>query len=143
MSFEGSGARADYSDLRVKHLELVQSVISRMSGQSGAIKRLAVIFAAAAISFAKVASAPSVFWLAAGLVLVLGLLDAQYLRIERAFRDLYDEVRSEDPARRPDFRLDPPKDGRRFLKAVCSWPVLGLYGILMLFLVVLPLLVEV
>ena len=127
----------DHTGERIKHLELIQDVIARMSGNTATIKRYAVIITAAAISFAKAASTPVILVFTAAIVLIFALLDARYLRLERCFRDLYDEVRKEPSEQRPDFRLSPPANGRTMLQAAWSWSVAGLYAALVLFMLAL------
>jgi len=78
---------------KLKHLEICQSVISRMAGNSFFLKGWSVtlivgLFALAAqganVRFVYVAYIPTLlFW----------LLDAYYLRQERLFRKLYDQIR--------------------------------------------------
>ncbi len=78
---------------RIRHLELIQSAISRMANNSFLLKGwsitlVAALFALAAkdsrVSFAVLALFPSLsFW----------GLDAYYLRQERLYRALYDAIR--------------------------------------------------
>jgi hypothetical protein len=76
-----------------KHLDFIQSAIGRMAGNSFQMKSWNVALASAAIGFAaskdshhraaSLAIVPSlVFW----------FLDAYYLQLERAFRDLYEKA---------------------------------------------------
>ncbi len=79
---------------RVKHLEMIQAIVTRMAGNSFLVKGWTVTVVAALVAvaaketeirFALVALIPAVsFW----------GLDAYYLRYERLFRRLYDGVRS-------------------------------------------------
>jgi hypothetical protein len=67
-----------------------------------------------------------------------------YLRQERWFRALYDEVRGEPSERAPDFRIAPDATIRgkeSFLAAVASWSTAFLYGPLILFLVLVAVVV--
>lgn len=131
---------ADYSELRVKHLELVQDVIARMSGNSATIKRYSLVVAAVAISTSSVLGKPLVLPFTAGLILVFAFLDARYLRIERCYRDLYDAVRGEPPEQRPDFRLTPLSESMAahpIMRLMISWSVAGLYLGMVLFMLTL------
>jgi hypothetical protein len=89
----------DYGDLepeRLTHLELIQTTIARLAGNSFLVKGWAITVAGAFFGFAlnshstRLAVAASIptaaFW----------LLDAYFLHAERLFRALYDEVRSKD-----------------------------------------------
>lgn len=126
----------DYTDLRIKHLEMIQGVIARMSSSSGTIKRYAVVIAAAAISFGKFAGSSAILLAAAVIVVVFALLDARYLRLERSFRDLFNDVRVEPVHTRPDFRLTPDSNGHGLLEVLQSWSVVGLYLALVVFMFV-------
>jgi len=76
-----------------KHLEFIQSTISRMAGNSFQMKSWNVALATAAIGFAAAKdSHPKAAMLALVPSFVFWLLDAYYLRLERAFRNLYDEA---------------------------------------------------
>lgn len=139
----GEAQKANYTELRVKHLELVQGVIARMSSNSATIKRYTMVVAAAAISVSSVLGNPLVLPFTAGLILVFAFLDARYLRIERCYRDLYDVVRSEPSEQCPDFRLTPPSanaTAHPIMKLLVSWSVAGLYLAMLLFMFTLTLL---
>jgi hypothetical protein len=79
---------------RVKHLEMIQAIVTRMAGNSFLVKGWTVTVAAALVAvaakdsearFALVALLPALsFW----------GLDAYYLRYERLFRQLYEGVRT-------------------------------------------------
>jgi hypothetical protein len=78
---------------RVKYLEMIQAIVTRMAGNSFLVKGWTVTIVAALIAvaakeaevrFALVALLPAFpFW----------GLDAYYLRYERLFRELYNDVR--------------------------------------------------
>ena len=88
---------------RIKHLELIQNVIGRLGNDAFLVKGWAVtvegVFLGLAVQnhasgLAVVALIPSLaFW----------GLDTYFLRSERLFRALYDEVRKQSPAVEPFF----------------------------------------
>jgi hypothetical protein len=81
-------------DHRVKHLEMIQTVVSRLASHSFLVKGWAVTVAAVFFGLA-VNSANG--WLAlASMVPTLAFwgLDTYFLRSERLFRALYDRVRT-------------------------------------------------
>ena len=116
-------------DERVKHLEFIQAVISRHGNSSFLIKGWAltvesVFFALAAgrvdWKIALVAFVPLLsFW----------LLDAYYLRQERLFRRLYDDVRQPDSTVEP-FAMDQTRYATavRAPAVVLSSPQARFYG---------------
>jgi hypothetical protein len=92
-----------FDDLRVKHLELIQAVISRLGSNGFLVKGWALTVAGIFFGFTVgsrnwqlgVASIlPTIFFWG---------LDAYFLRAERLFRRLYDRVRSSDPGIEPFF----------------------------------------
>ena len=134
----------DYTDKRIKHLEMIQGVISRMSSNSATVKRYAIVVAAAAISLARTADAPIVLFSTAILIVIFGLLDARYLLVERCYRDLYNIVREEPHLQRPDFRLDITKQmkgAHSMARVLRSWSVTGLYLALVGFMLVLMIII--
>jgi len=132
-------ASNDYTELRVKHLEMIQGVIARMSANSATVKRYAVVIAAAAVSLAKFTGSAEILMMAGAVIVVFALLDAGYLRLERSYRDLYNAVCAEGPDTRPDFRLAPGEAGANQLQLLTTWSVAGLYGVLLVFiLAVIP-----
>ncbi|MFP5345499.1 MAG: hypothetical protein ACLGIA_00495, partial [Actinomycetes bacterium] len=69
-------------------------------------------------------------WIAVASVLVFSLLDASYLARERAYRSLYDHMRTQTTL---DWTLTAPEIGLMDLRAALfSWSVLPLYATLMI-----------
>jgi hypothetical protein len=102
-------------DSRIKHLELIQAAIGRISGHSFAAKGLAITAAAAIVSFAADEKKSTLLVAGAVLVLVFWGLDAWYLRCERMFRKMYDAERQrEGPS---DFKISPEE----YRDAVPNW----------------------
>jgi hypothetical protein len=122
------------------HLAMIQGVIDRMGGNSGLAKASAVGVVAGLAALASTAG-PWPLYIALVAVVVLGWLDASYLRLERLFRHLYDAVRKDDPRVRVDgpysMSLKPwlepgaaPNVG--WLAVVRSWSVWPFYALLAL-----------
>ena len=90
-------------DNRIKHLEMIQGIITRLANNSFAYKGWAITLVAAV--FALSAKNASPYFLVVALIPTLAFwgLDSYYLRQERLFRELYDDVRkttdekAEDP----------------------------------------------
>lgn len=77
---------AEQSSQKIKHLEFIQSIITRMASESAAMKRYAL---AATAAINSTAAATDTWYLAmagAPLLAVLWLLDGQYLALERQYR---------------------------------------------------------
>jgi len=102
---------------QTKHLELIQQVVDRMGRNSFQLKGWAITLVAAL--FVLATSAAGTPWSAAVAflpALVFWGLDAYYLRQERLFRALYDEVRSHPENVEP-FSMDT----RPFCRQVANW----------------------
>jgi hypothetical protein len=85
----------ELTETQVRHLEAIQHVITRLAGNSFALKALAGTIAAAVIAYAGSTDNLSPWVSGAGMLpsVVFWLMDAQNLRLERLFRKLYDGVR--------------------------------------------------
>ena len=105
-------------DDKIKHLQMIQDVVKRMADTSAAMKRYALVAFAATAAMARALDKPSVLLVAGVLVLVFWILDAQYLRQEKWFRAMYDDVRGKDEEN-IDFDLTPPGDVRKRI-TICA-----------------------
>jgi hypothetical protein len=79
-------------DHEIKHLDLVQSVISRMAQNSFHLKGWSVTVATAIFAFAAKESSPGLATLALFPAVAFWCLDAYYLRQERLYRKLYEAI---------------------------------------------------
>jgi hypothetical protein len=105
---------------QVKHLELIQAVITRMAGNSALLKGWSVTLSSALIGWAAASNAHIKYALL-GLLppIFFAVLDAFYLRQERLFRKLYDHVRRLSAA---NWQADPfTMDTRPFAATVNGW----------------------
>lgn len=84
-------------EIEIKHLELVQSVISRMAQHSFQLKGWSVTVVAAIIALAAKESSLGLATLALFPAVAFWCLDAYYLRQERLYRKLYESIA--DPLR--------------------------------------------
>lgn len=99
---ENSAASADD---RRQHLSFIQAVVTRMSQASSSSKSLLLPIVTLAYGYAITNNSIPVGLIGCLAVLVFGVLDANYLKQERAFRKLYDEVASGRPI--PAFSMNP------------------------------------
>ncbi len=79
-------------DSKIKHLELIQSVINRMASNSFLLKGWSVILVAALIALSAKDADKTVVLIAYLPWIMFWTLDAYYLRQERLFRKLYERV---------------------------------------------------
>ena len=78
-----------WTEMHLKHLEMLQSVIGRMAGNSAGLKNYCMTIAAAIIGLAAAIQKPEILYYTSPLIVIFGVLDGHYLRLERAFRDQY------------------------------------------------------
>ena len=107
---------ADPDGAWLKHLEFIQAVITRLANNSFLMKGWALTVAGAFYGFAVKGTSWEVA--ATGLmpVLVFWGLDAYFLRQERLFRGLYDQVR------RRNARVEPfAMNAAAYASGVASW----------------------
>lgn len=91
-----------------KHLEFLQAVITRLAGNSFLIKGWSIGLATLALGIAVKEGGPYFALLGLLPVIVLAVLDAYYLALEDAFRDLYKTAAQKHAAGTPaDFLMTP------------------------------------
>ncbi|WP_406357329.1 HIT family protein [Streptomyces sp. NBC_01635] len=123
---------------RRQHLSFIQAVITRMSQASSSSKAWLLPIVTVTYGYAVTNKSILVALLGCLAVLVFGVLDANYLKQERAFRKLYDEVAAGRPI--PAFSMNPAlasPAGTRMnywpdWPDVRSWAVAPVYGPLLL-----------
>ena len=121
--------------IKIAHLTMLQGVISRMGSNSFALKALSATFSSAAIAVMATAERPSPYYAVAALVpiFIFWLMDAQYLRYERAYRALFDKVRRGETVEV--YSLDPSpfmSDVPAVLRLARSWSVAWFYVAILL-----------
>lgn len=105
---------------KLKHLEMIQSVVNRLASNSFRIKGWCVVLVAALLALGAREGSFEIVLVAVVPVLVFWGLDGYYLSRERLFRKLYDSVRIEDET---DFSMevkDLRKTGRFWSRDWCS-----------------------
>jgi len=82
----------DFNEYKVKHLEFIQNIITRMNTNSFQIKGWAVTITSALLAIFAAKSNPDFIASAILPVLIFWFLDSYYLTQERKFRGLYKDV---------------------------------------------------
>jgi hypothetical protein len=121
------------------HLQMIHGIVGRMASNSFTLKTLSVAFVAGFVAYlgARPHPAPVVFYGVAVSVAVFWLFDAQYLRLERTFRALYDGVRVRTST---DYSMDISAFRLRVdptWRVAFSWSVIWLYAALIIGVVIL------
>lgn len=93
------------NDKKIKHLEMIQGVISRMAANSFFLKGWTVTLVAGIFALASKDADKRYFLITYVPVLVFWCLDAYYLRQERMYRALYNSVRDKSEEE-IDFDMD-------------------------------------
>lgn len=119
---------------KLKHLDFLQLIITRMNVNSFFLKGWAVTLVAALFAIAAKDSINNYVWITYISTLAFWVLDGYYLSLERQYRDLYDEIRekTEDEI---DFDLNAKKYDRAsstWLRSLFSHTLIIFYGILMI-----------
>ncbi len=121
--------------IRIAHLTMLQGVITRMGANSFTLKALAATFGSAAVAVMATVETPSPYYAVAAVVpmIIFWLMDAQYLRLERAYRNLYDHVRKGEEVEAYSLEATPfMKDSASILRIALSWSVSWFYGAIFL-----------
>lgn len=117
------------AELRVKHLEMIQAVISRVAGHGAVLKNYCITLTTAICGLAITLQRPLLALLSLLPITIFALLDAQYLRVERRFRGLFNRVRTESWDEVPSFEIDIGKAPEiSYWRTLGSWSVLNFYA---------------
>lgn len=121
------------SSQKIKHLEFIQSIITRMASESAAMKRYALVAVAAVNSTATATETWYLAMAGAPLLVVFWLLDGQYLALERQYRELYNDVRSPDAPADLSLKIPLKISSQHTLgQSAFGWSVCTMYTSLML-----------
>jgi hypothetical protein len=94
------------ADLHAKQLELIQAIVTRIANYGATLKNYCITLTTAVCGLALTLHRPVVAFLALLPILVFAILDAQFLRVERRFRGLFDRLWREEWAVAPTFEID-------------------------------------
>lgn len=83
-------------DNKRKHLEFIQAIITRMAGNLFYLKGWAITLIVGLFALAAKDAKPRFYFLAYAVAAILWILDGYFLRQERLFRSLFDQVRQID-----------------------------------------------
>ena len=118
-------------DNKIKHLELIQDIIRRMSSNSFKLKGWAVTLISGIFVLAAKDTEKIFFFIAYLPIIMFWGLDSFYLLQEKGYRALYDKVR-ELPESRVDYSMDisnkeSKNDNNSYLKCFFSTTELWFY----------------
>lgn len=117
------------AELRVKHLEMIQALVTRMASYGASFKNYCITVVTAVIGLGFTLHRPSFAALALLPLIGFAIADAQYLRVERQFRELFDAIRREEWSTMPSFEINLKNaSAASYWRAATSWSILGFYG---------------
>jgi hypothetical protein len=118
-------------EMKVKHLEFLQNVITRMNSNSFLIKGWTITLVSALFALAAKDANVNYVLVSYIAIPVFWVLDGFYISQERQYRDLYKEVASKQEAN-IDFSMDASgycKGNRTWLAGIFSKTLIPFYGI--------------
>ena len=128
-----------------KHLEFVQGVVNRMASNSFLFKGWSITIIAGLSAFATTDSNTAFMVIPIVSTLLFWSVDAYYLMLERAFRNIYNKVAKTKPEQ-IDYSLTPAKEDRTvksWAKVFFGRPILVLfYGTVLVMLNILSLILN-
>lgn len=115
---------------KLKHLEMIQGVINRLSTNSFLLKGWSVVIVSAFFALSAPTQQIDFIYLAFFPAFIFLGLDGYFLWTERRYRDLYDKVREQD-AEAIDFSMDAKKaSSKKLLGAIFSPTIIIFHGVL-------------
>jgi hypothetical protein len=116
---------------RIKHLEMIQAIITRMNTNSFQLKGLSITIVAAILAIYAATQKVDFILIAIFPLIIFWFLDTYYLQMERKFRGLYNDVAgvTDDPQTiqlfemRPDLYTGGKYIYLRILFSKTIWPV--------------------
>jgi hypothetical protein len=108
------------------HLQMIQTTIGRLAGQSTTIKGWTVTLTSALLGLGATSNTALLPGLAIYVIAVFALLDAYYLTLERSYRTLYNTTRTHTTT---DWTMTTPTPTPSNIgKALTSWSITPLYA---------------
>jgi hypothetical protein len=116
---------------KLKHLEFIQNVITRMNSNSFLIKGWTITLVSALFALAAKDSNLIFVMVSYIAIPVFWILDGFFISVEKRYRELYNEVAGKDEAN-IDFKMDASKfnkDDATWLSGIFSKTLIPFYGI--------------
>jgi len=124
---------------KLKHLEMIQNIISRMATNSFLVRGWCVTLVAALFALSAKDSQVLFVYLAYFPALAFWILDGYYLNQEWLFRGLYNKVRLMNDEQ-IDFSMDTSADsGKSWADALYSYTIIIFHGVIMVSIIIVML----
>ena len=110
------------NEIKSKHIDLIQSIISRMASNSFMMKGWAVTILAAIFVLSTKEAIPRFAFVAIIPNIIFWILDSYYLQSERRYRQLYKTIVVSEPDEKLSLKMPKPnrKEKTAFIQAVFS-----------------------
>jgi hypothetical protein len=136
-----------FIEQKLKHMDLIQDVVKRMASNSFQLKTWTIGIVSAILAMAGKDEQIYLIPLAAVPILLFWGLDAYFLRLERLYRKLYDDVRKrEEGMSNIDFSLNflPYATAENsWFKVAMSRTLIVFYGLLLLVIIALIIAIKI
>lgn len=124
---------------KLKHLELIQGVVNRLSTNSFLLKGWSVVLVSALFALSAPTANPGFIFLAYFPAFIFWGLDGYFLWQEKMFRDLYNEVREQEET---DFSMDAKAASKKTLMgSIFSSTIVAFHGVVVFAIVVVMLII--
>lgn len=135
---------ADFCENKIRYLEMIQAVVTRMESNSFFLKGGTVTLVAGVFALSSTENKALVY-IVFPLIISLWLLDSYYLSLQRKYRTLFDYVRMDESAsidfdldyRKADVWEESYKSRSSFLWCLTSRTELTFYAMIMLIVLLL------
>ncbi len=132
-----------WPEMRMKHLELLQNVVTRMGNSSAGLKNYCMTLVAGMIGLAAAVQKADILLYAMPIIIVFAILDANYLKLERAFRSQYNVVRQQKIDKEPDFLIETGwGKNHKWYESLWSWSVFWFYAPILIIMLIVYWLME-
>ncbi|MDR0895274.1 MAG: hypothetical protein LBN06_08275 [Prevotellaceae bacterium] len=121
-------------DEKLKHLEFIQNVITRMNSNSFLIKGWAITLVSALFALTAKDADINYILISYMVIPVFWILDGFYISRERQYRDLYSDVAKKDGSN-IDFNMDASgynRGNRSWLSGIFSKTLCPFYGVMLI-----------
>ncbi len=119
------------TEQKIKHLEMIQQLISRMASNSFALKGWSITIIAGIFSLNHDKINSAMYILVCYIIVIFWILDSYYLQLERRYRSLYNNRLKENEV---NFSMQMPlpkiEDKTTYMQALFSKTEIGFYIVL-------------
>lgn len=113
---------------RLKHLDYIQAVIARLANNAFVMKGWSLTLCSALLGFAVSRQQASLALISLAPAVAFALLDAYYLRQERAFRSMFKDVAASEDLTSFEMNPRPYAESQRWSDALRSFSISAYYG---------------